>query len=276
MKNLIILFCLISFSSFAQIQSVDYLMSYNPDNNQYEVYVEIVEGETTLPEHRNQYNSQVSIVVPTGRSLTLNETFMPLQNNYNYTGTVPAKWYITNQLNAPISDPTIDIYHTFLTLSPSSFYNDLTAGDRVHLFNFTVGTTGDFVEGVRFFDNDSDPSSLDPGMRGADFSNYFKIGGCENVFNNSSEEFNPTETIETFANHSVLFPNPFQNEINIKTSDDVRRVFITDATGKIVHSSIPPSTNNLYISTELYTKGVYIVTLELISGEKVSQKVIRI
>lgn len=276
MKNLIILFCFFSCSTYAQIQSVDYLMTYNTEMNQYDVSLVVIDGETSIPTHRNQYNSQISIVVPTGRSLTVTESYMPLENNSNYTGTVPTTWFVTTQLNASVADPTIDIFNVIQTLSPSSFYNDLAAGDNVLLFSFKVGTSGEFMEGVRFFKNETDPSSLDAGMGGSDCSNYFKIGDCRNLFNSSYEEFNPSSLAEASPASIITYPNPFQNEISIEVSEIVKYIQVLNASGKVYYNSFENSTTSIRIPSTHFPKGVYFVMVELNSGEQITQKILKL
>ena len=70
----------------------------------------------------------------------------------------------------------------------------------------------------------------------------------------------------------TLYPNPFKNEINISNPDLVRNVIITNTTGQKIKSVV---FDGKTISTGEITSGVYFVTVESITGEKIVHKMIK-
>lgn len=275
MKNLIILFCLISSISHAQIQSVDYLLKFDNTKKQYDVFLVVVEGETNIVSHRSQYNSQISIVVPTGNELIITDRFMPLQGNQNFLGGPAARWTISNLVFAPSSSPTNDFYGITSVLSPSAFFDELASGDEVHLFSFTVGESGEFIDGVRFFDNVNDPTSLDSEMGGGDFTNYYKIGNCESIFNNSSEEFTISNTKDDTYFEIKAFPNPFYDQITIAVPERIESIELMDLKGKLYYSNKINDKENIVIPTSSFESGVYICTMNDQNGVTISRKLVK-
>ncbi|HRG65249.1 MAG TPA: hypothetical protein PLV12_05555, partial [Saprospiraceae bacterium] len=65
------------------------MVKFNESTELYDCYVVIVSGTAASTQHRTQMSSQFSVVVPTGSVVTLPQTYLPLQNNQNYGGTVP-------------------------------------------------------------------------------------------------------------------------------------------------------------------------------------------
>ncbi len=184
-KIYVIGFAIIMFSNFinAQISGIDYQLEYDNELCRYNCNLVITEGSATTIVRRVQFNSQITIVLPTGSIFKIVEHFMPLQNNQNYTGTVPLNWLVGNSIIAHSLAPTEDFYGIIPTLSPTSLYNDLEEGDIVKLFSFTVKNTNTCVEGVRLFENGIDPGNLN----GGDFSNNMSIGGINQMYNNNLE-----------------------------------------------------------------------------------------
>ena len=165
----------------AQVSSVKYLMKYNPMTSYQDCYIVIEAGSATTPIQRAQFNSQYSLVVPTGSEIEVVEVYMPLQNNQNYQGTTPLNWVIASTVNSPPITPNKDYYAIATTLSPTSFYNNLATGDSVKLFS--IKTSPIFCNNeVRIFNNLTDPKSTDPGMNGGVFDNGFTIGGVQQVY----------------------------------------------------------------------------------------------
>jgi len=70
----------------------------------------------------------------------------------------------------------------------------------------------------------------------------------------------------------VLYPNPFKDEIMISNSDVVKSIQITNATGQKVKQVVFDGKS---ISTKELTSGIYFITIESITGEKVVHKMIR-
>ncbi len=154
-----------------QVTGVRYYMEYNYDNCQYDCSIIIDEGNATLAPYRTQFNSNYTIVVPTGTTINIEETYLPIQNNQNYTGTVPADWVIgASAINA--NGLGIDYHPIVPSISPSAQFNDITEGDTLKLFSFSVDGNTDCGAGVRFYEN-----GVDQNANGADYSSGYTIGG---------------------------------------------------------------------------------------------------
>lgn len=175
--------------SYGQVSGVRYQMKYNPVTCKYDCYIVIVSGTSTTAPQRAQFNSQYSIVVPTGSSLSVAQNFNPIQGNNSGTLTSPPlQWTISSSVIAPAVTPQSDYYSITPTLSPTSFYGTLTPGMEVKLFSLTITPTTNCSEGIRIYENpvivngvrvSGDPASSEPGMGGGDFANGFTIGGIQ-------------------------------------------------------------------------------------------------
>ena len=276
MKNLfILLFCAFAIIASGQITCTNYLLEYNAETNQYDVKLAVLKGSTNSTLQRAQYTSQISIVVPTGQSVTLTDLIMPLQNNQSLTSTVPAKWSLTDEIYAPQSSPTNDFYSVTAVLSPSSFYNNLVAGDEIHLFSFTVGDTGEYNEDVRLFKKGIDPSSLDMGMGGGNFSNTFRLGGSPNLHNPFPGESCVTSTNEKLSFITNIYPNPFQNKLIIELPYDTRSVQIISTNGNMYEHILNPSSEQIVILTAQYPNGLYILRFETNTGAITNKKIVK-
>ncbi len=175
--------------SYGQVSGVKYQMKYNPVTCKYDCYIVIITGTSTTAPQRAQFNSQYSIVVPTGSTLSVAQNFNPIQGNNSGTNTTPPlQWTISSNINAPAVTPLVDYYSITPTLSPTSFYAPLSPGMEVKLFSLTISPTVNCSEGIRIYENpvivngvrvSGDPSSSEPGMGGGDFANGFTIGGIQ-------------------------------------------------------------------------------------------------
>ena len=188
----------------AQVTSVDYQLKYNTETCLWDVYIIIQGGSATTIPQRAQFNSQISVVVPTGTVISgAPINYMPLQNNQTYMGTVPLKWTLGTPVVNPAASPGNDFYGITPTLSPASFYNDLFTGDTVKIFALDIGTFSDCGGGIRLFDNDTDPPSNAPGMGGGDFSNGFTLGGATQLYNTNAPQVDPPPPVLSAMNMCV-------------------------------------------------------------------------
>jgi hypothetical protein len=168
----------------AQITAVRYELQYNKKEKTTDVYLIIVEGQTNpeVPPHRIQFNSQVGIVVPKGTPLEIIATHNPLQDNREKKGTKPSRWESVNPMLSPNGAPKSDFYSIRPVISPTAFYNELKAGDRIKLF--TLGTNNKNCKKVRLFDLTKDPQVGHPGMQGRNFTNAFCLGSAKQLYSN--------------------------------------------------------------------------------------------
>lgn len=178
---------------FSQVGSVNYHIKFNPNTCLFDCCIIINEGSAITAIQRAQFNSQYSIVVPTGSNVSIAANRNPIQNNQTYKGTQPLVWFIGSVIQNPASLPGKDIYSITPTLTPTSFYNNLYAGDTIVLFSLDIGPVVQCGGGIRLFENGVDPDSNAPGMGGGDFSNGFTLGGVDQKY---------------LANSATVYPVP--------------------------------------------------------------------
>ncbi len=205
---LVFIFFILSFTPiFAQVNSVNYHIRYNSNTCLFECCIIIMDGSATSPIHRAQFGSQYSVVVPTGTQVQIAQLHNPIQNNQTYKGTVPCVWNINSSISAPAAQPESDFHSVTPSNSPSSFYNNLVTGDTVVLFSLSLSPIINCGQGVRVFDNISDPAASAEGMGGGDFSNGFTLGGINNKYNDNSPSILPSNpnvlSLETSCNSGL-------------------------------------------------------------------------
>ncbi len=275
MKNLMTLFlCFITAIGFGQVQSVDYLMKFNCETNQYDVSLIILEGSATTIPQRAQFNAQISIVVPTGEGIVITNKYMPLQSNQDYNGSAPLDWALGTPIYTPAAQPENDFYSVVPKLSPASFYNDLEEGDQVMLFSFTAGTTGQYNDKIRFFRNGIDPDDNAPGMGGGDFSNGFSLGGSLQIYNGNVEESCLTDINEEISIAANVYPNPFENQFSVELPVDVKSIKVIGSEGKVYYQSANKSKGILMINAYDFPSGVYYLRIET-ENDITSRKLIK-
>ncbi|MBK8701459.1 MAG: hypothetical protein IPN29_18705 [Saprospiraceae bacterium] len=173
------------------VTGVKYQMRFDTSTCLFDCYVIITQGSATTIAQRVQSNAQYSILVPTGSLIEVDSSYMPLQNNQTYTGTMAMTWSLTNQLIAPCAQPQHDFYSIIPVLAPASFYNNISTGDTIRLFSLRVSPIPNCAEDIRIFENGVDPNSSAPCMQGADFSCGFTIGGASQDYTGNLPRVKP-------------------------------------------------------------------------------------
>ncbi len=177
----------IIFTISAQITDLKYLIEYNDSTNLYDCKIVIIGGEATTYPQRIQFNTQYTLVVPTGTALTIEELHAPFEANQFYTGTIPCLWEFGPKEYSPPTQPEHDFHTIFPNLSPVSAFNDLYSGDTITLFSIFADI--DPCENtIRSFNTDTDPSSIEM-PSGGDFSNGYSFGGVQTYIGNLSAEY---------------------------------------------------------------------------------------
>ncbi len=169
----------------AQVTGVKYLITYNMERCSYTANIVVTNGNAITIPRRSQFNSLYTIVVPTGSVFALDTFYNPIVDNQLYLGTKPTSWTISSFVIAPLAQPQHDFYAIRPEISPACFYNDITEGDTIPLFGFTISPHLTCSDSIRTYKNpfgagadpNPDPDSSQPGMNGSDFSNGFTIGG---------------------------------------------------------------------------------------------------
>lgn len=208
----------IIFKIDAQIEEVKYLIEYNDTTGLYDCKIVIIEGEATTYPQRIQFNSQYSIVVPTGTTLTIDTLYNPKEKNQFYTGTVPCLWEFGPKEFSPPAQPEHDFHTVFPNLSPPSAYDDLFPGDTVTLFS--VSADLDPCENaIRLFENGTDPSSLYM-PSGGDFSCGHTFGGGPQVYSGNLTSEYGNNYISKNDTLSICYGECITLEPNISCLDD--------------------------------------------------------
>lgn len=179
----------------AQVTSVNYRLVYNVDSCWYDALLIINAGSATTAAQRTQFNSQFSVVVPTGTSVTVARTYWPKVGNATYSSTTPTAWNKTSIILSPAAAPESDFYSLVPVIAPAAHYNNLNSGDTIKLFSLNVSSITDCGSGIHIFENGVDPSSSAAGMQGSDFSNGFTIGGGLQRYNANSTQLHPPSPV---------------------------------------------------------------------------------
>ena len=272
---LFVIFLLTSFYVCGQVTSVDYLMKYNCETNQYDVHIVIVDGSATTIPQRAQFNSQISFVVPTGTPFNLSESYMPLRNNQLYNSNEPLEWSVSPPLVSPSVQPESDFYGITPILSPASFYNDLATGDIVKIFSLDIGESGEYDENVRLYDNDNDPTSQMVSMGMGNFSNGFTLGGATQLFNDSYSENCVTNTQFQTIEEINVYPNPFQDQLSIQLPEGTVGVSVLNMKGDLLYEKHDVTAKEQILNTFDFPQGVYIIQLTNTNGAVYSKRVLK-
>lgn len=185
----------------AQVTGVNYQLKYDTVDCQYDALLIINAGDASSISERVQFNSQFSVIVPTGTTVTVDTSYMPLQDNSAYTGTVPIDW----QKGSVVSnDPALPGYD-FISITPyidlqTFHYNDLNAGDTIKLFSLNTSPIVNCGDDIRMYENGADPTSSDLASA-TDFSNGYTLGSTEQLYEaNSTEQHPPAPTLVSLTN----------------------------------------------------------------------------
>lgn len=208
-KMTIILLCLfIQNIVSAQVTDVKYMLRFNEITGLFDAFLVAEAGNATTVQQRTQFNSQFSVVVPSGSSVSVSENFLPLVGNQNYNSMTPREWHMVNSILAPLSNPHNDYHAIIPGLSPSAHYNNITEGDTLKLFSLSVQPIPACKQEVRMFENDTDPTSQDPSFMGGDFTNGFTMGGALQLYNgNIVGNLIPIPTVAITGDDSICISN---------------------------------------------------------------------
>lgn len=184
-------FGVLFFSAVLFGQSIDFTLKYNTSANLYEVY-----GRADFTE-TNYFvggGTQISIVLP---SSVPNEVL-------NINTINGGLWADNSQAYNPIITPDID-YHG---IASNGALMDWTPNEEILLFTFSLPDIT-CVEGIRIYENESDPSSDEPSMHGTDFQNYFA-----NALTFENRYRSNYENAGTVCGKPVIEINPIITPIN--------------------------------------------------------------
>lgn len=72
----------------------------------------------------------------------------------------------------------------------------------------------------------------------------------------------------------MVYPNPATSEINILSKQVVKQIQLFDFTGRLIFADHSVFTNSTRININSFSKGIYLLKITLVNGEKSTQKVI--
>ncbi len=85
-----------------------------------------------------------------------------------------------------------------------------------------------------------------------------------------------TTSIDLFEKESLLlYPNPAQEQLQIKAENEIALVTIYNASGKLI-KTVAPQAKSLNIDLSDIIKGQYFVTIELTNGKQINEKIIKL
>jgi hypothetical protein len=161
----------------AQIEGVSYALYFNSSTFLYDCFLIIEKGETKSNLHRIQFNSQVSTIAPSGSKLEVSECFMPFIGNDNTKNRKSLEWMITDIVFASDEDSKHDYYNISPNVSQTSFYDNMSEGDKVRLFSIKAISNENEVCEIRLYEN-----GVDRLINETDLSNGFSIGGANQLY----------------------------------------------------------------------------------------------
>jgi hypothetical protein len=179
----------------SQVREVNYKLKFNDKTNLFDCYLVIKKGNAQSPAERIQFNSQYTLVVPSGKKVKLAQNHMPLQNNRRYESKTPVLWSVTNMAISPEADTNHDYISIVPALAPTAYYNDLKEGDEVKLFSLSITPVINCGADVKIFQNGVDLHSGARGMGGGDYSNGFTMGGINQKYGGNASQVIPTLSV---------------------------------------------------------------------------------
>jgi len=243
----------------AQVTSTKYIMDYNCESNYYEVKLLIEEGSATSTMERVQFNSQMCIVIPTGEGFEMMERYAPFVNNQQLDSDIATDWIADSPVIAPEGNDEFDFYTIAPKLAPASFYNQLEEGDEVLLFSFRLNDTTEINEGVRFFDNETDPPKSN--YEGSDLRNGFSVGGAVNSYSGNIHRSCLTSTKSLNELDIQAYPNPATDRIMVPTPKDTQSIQLIDSSGRRIKSIKKPGKGITSINVDSCQTGMYFLTV---------------
>ncbi len=209
MKKIIVAFLAITLlicveDSYGQ-KGLELTLKYNSQSVRYEVYAK---------PNFSQRNfllgpSQITMVLPSAVS----DEKLRIQNSDGGT------WEDNSIVFSPTVNPTSD-YHGITTLGAKT---DFIEGFETLLFSFLLSESINPSE-VRLFENEKDPKSFEPGMKGGDFANTINSALAEEYYIRNyrdtkvvlgvSDE-NKTRLIEFENENLLLYPNTTNEDFKI-------------------------------------------------------------
>jgi len=120
--------------------------------------------------------------------------------------------------------------------------------------------------------NDKTVTITEASLAGNDKDNYSL--SLEGAPTTTASITSPTGIPEEPEGIVKVYPNPFNQEINIENADKVNRIIIYNIIGNVVMDKKVPSSPRHVIETDL-PLGVYLFTFITNDGEKISKRMVK-
>lgn len=191
---------------FGQVTDVKYFLKYNHNVDLFDCYLVIEAGSASTVVQRTQFNAQMTVVVPAGTRLNVGQNYWPRVQNQNYNSTQTINWNRLLLVKASAECPANDYYSIVPSLSPTSHYNNLAAGDTIKLFSLSIETLKGCAADIRLFENDTDINADHPCAGTIDLRNGFTVGGFAQLYSGNVIQNNVIYTgdDETVCRNSSL------------------------------------------------------------------------
>ncbi len=156
-KTTCIISFLIAIFSFQNLdaQNIDLTVKYNETDEQYEVYAR---PDATNPSFFVGGGSQITLLLPTS-----------LDNQPIVINSVNGGLWVDN---SQVFEPAAAPNHDFHAIASNGGFINFITDEEILLYTFQISIPG-CSKDIRLFENETDPKSDAPGMRGGDFTNYF-------------------------------------------------------------------------------------------------------
>lgn len=250
-------------STDAQVLDLKYVLQYDCDSSYYEVKIAVMEGTATTIQNRAQFNSQLTVVVPTGKVVVHHKSLLPLSNNQNYGSSTPIEWIMMNPVFAPSGMVGYDFYSWAPKLNPAAFFNDLEEGGEYVLFTFKIQDEESYDGTIRFFNNSEDPPMSS--FSGADLRNGYSLGGAANRYTgNIHRSCGTTNNINVIHKDDIkVYPNPASSRIHIDSPADTQDIKLIDSTGRKIRDIKRSDHGITSVDVHDVESGLYYVQLRL-------------
>lgn len=262
MKKILLFSAFLVMGTLSAQQDIDFTIKYDDTNARYEIY-----AKSNFTENGFTWGpSQISVLVPADfpdQALLVT----------SYAG---GSWGDNSIVYAPSASSSFD----FHGISTGGQLTNFVANEEKLVLSF-VSPTGSCVEGLRLFNNGSDPDSSQPGMAGGDFSNTIDDGNMVDVYNtnyNNTGTVCTTLTTETVVLTSIdiqVYPNPVVTQLTISGLTTLSNNIQVYAYNGQLLKSFDTKEKETRLDFSSYADGVYFVKIQNADNNYSIKKIIK-
>jgi hypothetical protein len=188
MKNfikptLLYLLLLIPAFTFAQVNSVKYMLRYNAIDTSLDAYITTLRfgnNNNLTASDRILLMAQYTIVVPTGSSVSIKKSYNPHYTSNN----LPIDWEIKFKTEKPVLSPFEDFISISPTLGQVAQFQSIKFTDTIKLFSLKIESINGCMGDIRLYNATVDIPT--PGQPW-DHTNGFFLGNTENKYHGNVE-----------------------------------------------------------------------------------------